>query len=237
MKKIYISPSDQTANAYAAGGTTEAVECRKTALFLVDALQRCGMEAMTNLTASMQTRVAESNAWGADLHVCLHTNAYNGQVTGTRLFTYSMEGEGADACRAVMAALAPITPGASDNITARPELYECRAANAPCVYIETEFHDVPSAALWIIENTQPIAEAICKGICDHYGIAYILGEEEAEMPRYQTLEELPEWAKAETQELIELGALKGNDKGLDVTEDMLRTMLVNLRAAKALTAK
>ena len=59
---------------------------------------------------------------------------------------------------------------------------------------------------------------------------------EADAVRYQNLEELPAWAVPEATELVELGALKGNEKGLDVTEDMLRTMIINLRATKALLA-
>ena len=68
-----------------------------------------------------------------------------------------------------------------------------------------------------------------------YGVPkYELLAESNVQVRYQSIKDLPEWAKAETQELIDLGALRGNDKGLDVTEDMLRTMIVNLRVAKAL---
>ena len=138
MKKIYISPSDQTANAYAAGSTTEAIQCRQIAVAMVKSLSRQGLAALTNTTGSMRDRVQESNDWGADLHVCIHTNAYDekpGQkeVSGTRLFCYALGGEGHKACEAVMARLAPITPGTSDGISARPELYECRAASAPTV--------------------------------------------------------------------------------------------------------
>ena len=59
-------------------------------------------------------------------------------------------------------------------------------------------------------------------------------EEEEEEMRYQTIDDVPAWAKKETQELIDLGALRGNENGIDVTEDMLRTMIINLRATKAL---
>lgn len=235
MKKIYLSPSDQVKNTYAVGNTNEAVQCRAIALALADALERCGMEAAANLTASMQERVAESNAWGADLHVCLHTNAFDGQVMGTRIFSYDLEGEGYQAAKAIFAHLAPITPGTSENIKANPALYEVRNSKAPCVYIETEFHDVPEGALWIAEHTAQIAEAICQGICEHYGILYVKEEElPMEEVRYQTTEQLPGWAKAEAQELIDLGALRGDGRGLDLTEDMLRCLIINLRATKAL---
>lgn len=239
MKKIYISPSDQVKNAYAAGNTTEAIQCRKIALRLAEALERCGCMAATNVTNGMVDRVNESNAWGADLHVCLHSNAFDGEVSGTRIFSYDLEGEGYEAAKAIFARLAPITPGTSENIKPYPALYEVRNSNAPCVYIEIDFHDVDAVALWIIENTQEIAEAICQGICDHYGVEYVVREEAetvAETVRYQKLEELPAWAVPEATELVELGALKGNEKGLDVTEDMLRCMIINLRATKALLA-
>ena len=57
------------------------------------------------------------------------------------------------------------------------------------------------------------------------------------MVRWKTIDEIPEGYRAETQELIELGFNgKGGDAGLDVTEDMLRTMIINLRMCKAMMA-
>ena len=56
------------------------------------------------------------------------------------------------------------------------------------------------------------------------------------MIRYKTIAELPKGYQAEAQELVDIGALKGRggDKGLDVTEDMLRVMIICLRMCKAL---
>lgn len=177
MKKIYISPSDQTRNEYAAGGTTEAVQCREIAVLLAHSLERNGFDAKTNIKAGMAARVEESQEFGADLHVCVHTNAYDekpgqAEVAGTRLFCYAIGGEGYKACQAVMARLAPVTPGTSDGISARPELYEVRVPSAPTVYVEVDFHDVPDVADWIIAHKADIAEAIAHGICDHYRVAY-----------------------------------------------------------------
>lgn len=172
MKKVYVSPSDQVKNAYAAGNTTEAIQCRQIATLLVKALERQGFGAKTNLTGSMYDRVKESDEFGADLHACLHSNAFNEEVSGTRLFCYVIGGEGHKACKAIMARLAPITPGTSDGISARPELYECRAPHAPTVYIEIDFHDVDEVALWIINHKEEIAEAIAHGICDYFGVEY-----------------------------------------------------------------
>ena len=52
-------------------------------------------------------------------------------------------------------------------------------------------------------------------------------EEALDMPRYDSVAEMPQWARAGVQRLIDRGALQGNTDGkLDVSEDMLRTMIV-----------
>ena len=182
-KKIYVSPSSQTDNKYAVGDTTEATQCRKIAKALVTALERCGFEAMTNLTGDMYKRVAESNKYGADLHLPIHTNAHNKKVKGTRLFSYDLKGEGYKACKAIMSELAPITPGNSDSITAKKTLYEVRKPKAATAYIEVAFHDNAEEARWIIDSTEAIAEAICKGVCKHYAVKYVPPvDEEPEEP-------------------------------------------------------
>lgn len=54
-----------------------------------------------------------------------------------------------------------------------------------------------------------------------------LREGEKPMIRYNTVAELPEQYRSETEKLIRRGALRGRAEGkLDVSEDMLRTMLV-----------
>lgn len=190
-KKIYLSPSNQTANKYAYGDTTEAIQCRRIADACEVALKRCGFEVKNNQTDSMTARCNESDKWGADLHVPIHTNAYNKSVTGTRLFCYNTSGAGYMACKAVFAALAPLTPGTSENIKANTTLYEVRIPNAPTVYIEAEFHDVPAVAKWIIENVEAIGEAIAKGICDYFGVKFVEKPvEKKEEPKAEKKEEV-----------------------------------------------
>lgn len=172
-KKIYISPSSQPANTYAVGNTNEQEQCRKIAAALEKELDRCGFNAKTGISDSMYTRVPESNAFGADLHLPIHTNAFDGKVAGLRIMVYKKGGEAEQIAKAIMATLAPITPGASDGISEYPGLYEVKNSNAICVYIEVGFHDNPEEAKWIIEHTQDIAVAIAKGLCNHYRVKYI----------------------------------------------------------------
>ena len=182
-KKIYISPSSQPANTYAVGDTNEQEQCRKIGAALEAALARCGFDAKAGLSGSMYTRVPESNDFGADLHLPIHTNAFDGKVAGLRIMVYRKGGEAEEIAKAIMAALAPITPGASDGISAQPQLYEIGSSKALCVYIEVGFHDNPEEAQWIIDHTQDIAEAICKGLCSHYGVEF--KEEEKTIYRVQ----------------------------------------------------
>lgn len=172
-KNIYISPSDQTSNKYAYGNTNEAVVCRKIADATEAALKRCGFNVKNNKTSSMAARVAESDKWGADLHLAIHTNAFNKKVTGTRLFCWDKVGEGYKACRAIFNKLAPLTPGTSESISVNTSLYEIRNPSAPTAYVEVDFHDVADIAKWLIENVEAVGEAICQGVCDYFGVAYV----------------------------------------------------------------
>lgn len=179
-KRIYLSPSDQNANFYAYGGTNEMVQCQRISDACEAALKRCGFEVINNKTDTMEERVAESNRWDADLHVCIHTNAHNGVTTGTRIFSFDTSGEGYKASRAVFNVLAPKTPGTSESVTPYPALYEIRMPRAWSVYVEVDFHDVPKMAKWIIENVVLIGEAIAEGICNYYDVEYITPNAEKE---------------------------------------------------------
>lgn len=179
-KRIYLSPSDQNANYYAHGGTNEMVQCQRIADACETALKRCGFEVINNKTDTMEERVAESNRWDADLHVCIHTNAFNGNVAGTRIFASNLSNEGYKAAKEVFDVLAPKTPGTSEGVSAYPTLYEIRMTTAYCVYVEAEFHDVPKIAKWIIENVVLIGEAIAEGICNYYGVKYVGPAEDKE---------------------------------------------------------
>ena len=172
MAKVFLSPSNQYDNVYAYGNTTEGVQCGKIADSCKIALERSGVDVMLMHDESMQEKCAASNSFDADLHVPIHTNAFNGTVSGTRMFCFNDSGNGMRACKAIFNRLAPITPGTSENIRVDASLYEVRVPAAPTAYIEVDFHDVPEVARWIIGNTELIGETIAHGICDYLGVAF-----------------------------------------------------------------
>lgn len=173
--KIYLSPSNQDGNTYATGNTNEMAQCDKIAKATATALRRCGFDVKVGKSGDgMAIRCKESDAYGADIHMPIHTNAYNGKVTGgTRIFCYSSSDSAPS--KAVLKTLGAISPGTADSVSVRADLYEVNVPKATTVYVECEFHDTRTGSDWIINNITHIGEAICKGLCNHFGVTYKTG--------------------------------------------------------------
>ena len=171
--KIYISPSNQVGNIYATGNTNEKEQCHKIAKACVDALVENGFQVMCTYNDDMYKRVEESNAFDADIHIAIHTNATakHNVTGGSQVLLYSISGEREKAGNAVLSRLSPITPGKSaERLVLKPDFYEVRATKGLALYCECEFHDTQLGSDFIINNTDRIGEAIAYGICDYYGV-------------------------------------------------------------------
>lgn len=172
-KKIYISPSDQFRNVYATGNTNEKEQCHKIAKACYNFLKEQGFDVKCTYNDDMYARVRESNDFGADIHLAIHTNATgNHNVTGgTQILLYDLTGERYKVGKAVFDRLAPLTVGKSaEKIYSYPSFYEINSADGITVYCECEFHDTKDGSNFITNNTTAIGEAIAKGICDYYGV-------------------------------------------------------------------
>lgn len=171
-KKIYISPSDQFRNVYATGSTNEKEQCKKIAKACYDFLKAQGFDVMLTYNDDMYARVRESNSFGADIHLAIHTNAFDGTITGgSQVLLLKLNGEHKKVGQAVLDRLAPVTVGTShERLVKNDTFYEIKKANGITVYCECEFHDTTSGSNNIINKTTEIGEAIAKGICDYYGV-------------------------------------------------------------------
>lgn len=182
-KKIYISPSNQSGNTYATGNTNEKEQCHKIAKACVDYLKKAGFSVKCTYNDDMYARVRESNSFGADLHVAIHTNATakHNVTGGTQILLYDITGEREKVGRAVFKRLAPLTPGESaERLIEKPDFYEINSAKGITVYCECEFHDTKTGSDFIRNNTKKIGEAIAKGICDYYGVSVTSSAESTE---------------------------------------------------------
>lgn len=178
--KIYLSPSEQEANLYSAGNTTEEIQCNRIAEAARIALLRCGFEVKKAPQAqSMEKNVSESNAWGADLHICIHTNAGGG--SGCIVFVSALDAEHKKYAQPVYNAVSAITRANEKYGVRAANFYEIRKSKGLCVYVECEFHDNATDAQWIIDNVVNIGEAICKGLCEACGVTYKAGSTESKI--------------------------------------------------------
>lgn len=174
-KKIYLSPSNQDGNMYAYGNTNEMEQCNRIADCAKAALERCGFTVKKAPKGqAMKTSIAESNAWGADLHIPIHTNACTNNGTGTAGGTLVLVYAGNALAKPIYNAVQAVTPGKTDyGVRVNKSLAELNSTKATAVYIEVDFHDNPPIAKWLVENPDVVGEAIAKGVCEGYGIEYI----------------------------------------------------------------
>ena len=208
-KKIYISPSDQIHNAYAYGNTNEAEQCRRIAAACKAALERCGFLVKTNFNDgknAMYEREAESNKWGADMHICVHSNAGGGK--GAEVYISTKDDRHMKPAQAIYNEVKSISPYGSTRGIKIGKWHEIANTNALCVYLETDFHDNKTIAKWIVENTESIGEAICKGVCEAYGVKYVTTDS----------------VKAKKTCAVNLPVLRKGDTGAEVLA--LQTLLI-----------
>lgn len=173
--RIYLSPSTQRANTYATGNTNEMVQCEKIASAAYSALTRCGFKAKIGKSGdSMSNRCSESDAFNADIHMPIYTNATNSHSTtgGTMVMVKQITTKASRAGNALLEAVGAITPGPDFALVARSDLTELNSPKALALYLEVEFHDTIKGSNWIIKNISNIGEAIAKGMCDYFGVTY-----------------------------------------------------------------
>lgn len=221
--KIYLSPSAQPANSYATGNTNEQVQCNRIAEAAKTALVRCGFAVKKAPEGQgYKENVAESNAWGADLHIPIHTNAGGG--AGTVVFVHGGTAKQMQYAKPIYDEVQATSPGTTDyGVRVNSGLYELGYTTATAVYVECEFHDRADLAAWIIEHTTELGEAIARGVCKGAGVTYIApsgsepGKTEAELAR--------EWAMAQ-------GISDGENPDSPATRGQVWTMLYRMEGGE-----
>ena len=195
--KIYLSPSAQPANNYAAGDTNEQVQCNRIAEAAKTALERCGFTVRKAPEGQeYKDNVSESNAWGAELHIPIHTNAGGG--AGTVVFVHGGTAMQMQYAQPIYDEVQAISPGTTNyGVRVNSGLYELKYTTATAVYVECEFHDRADLAAWIIEHTAELGEAIARGVCKGAGVRYIApAASEQPEPDMPETELAREWAMA-----------------------------------------
>lgn len=217
--KIYLSPSAQPANNYAAGDTNEQAQCNRIAEAAKSALERCGFAVRKAPEGQgYKENVDESNAWGADLHIPIHTNAGGG--AGTVVFVHGGAAKQMQYAKPIYDEVQATSPGTTDyGVRVNSGLYELGYTTATAVYVECEFHDRADLAAWIIEHTTELGEAIARGVCIGAGVTYIAPEPKPDPEPVKPETELArEWVMA-------MGISDGENPDTACTRQQAWTML------------
>ena len=163
--KVYLSPSDQWSNTVAGGKHSEAFHCIKIAEYARRYLESNGYEVKVGSSVKENTykdRVKESNEWGADLHIPIHTNAGGGK--GTLMMCYPTRINNRYVYN-IYKEVAELTPTEDKGIKATSNLYEINATKCVTAYLECEFHDNEDTEKWIDNHEKAIGMAIANGVC------------------------------------------------------------------------
>lgn len=173
-KRVYLSPERRPAphGPYAVGGTYEHIVCGEIAVLEKAALERCGFGVIIAPAAySLEQRVKWANENNIDYYQAIHSNGADGKATGAECLYYNHPAS-IKANRLVYDELVKLYPS-KRGVKDYTGFYENNMTKMVSCYPEIGFHDNPADARFIIDNKQQIAEALAKGICAYFDIAYI----------------------------------------------------------------
>ena len=210
--------------------------------------------------SSLSARTQAANRWGADLFVSIHCNAGGGHGTETYCFqggisyVFKLEKK-VQECLVERVILADrcvkVNPGLAvlRNSQMPAALIEAGFIDNP----------QDAAVLGSETGQEKFAEAITQGICGYLLIDYIKEDlsmtqyeelknaladltetvkilaVELENMKHPMIwnyidENMPEWARPTIQKLADKGLLKGGENGLNLTEELMRLLVINDRA-------
>ncbi len=183
--KIYLSPSNQPQNLYCVGGTNEKAQMEAVAHkvnAILDSEYACDT-VMATLNSDINARAVEAKNSGCDVYLAIHSNAgcstasgaialYHPSNATSKTFATNLVAELNAACPIKSNRSSPIVNGmAAFNGQGYGEVRMPTQNGMVSVLVETDFHDNPNTASWIINNKDTIARALVTGIAKTFGIA------------------------------------------------------------------
>ena len=190
MAKVYLSPAYHRFNPCAVAGCDETTHNNLYLDELEVFLTACGIawkrgprrvpNSSEDGDVLMRRAVAESDAWGADVHYVSHTNASTnlsdgvgeGKARGCRpiIFQGSQRGE---RLALFMAQRRREVYDGQVSLNRRTDLYELRMPRAVSYYEEHVFHDNVDDARWFHDNLRSVARSAAKGLCDYFNLPFV----------------------------------------------------------------
>lgn len=177
------------------GGYVEETQMNLIADILIPELIRHGQTVKRNSTSSdgVNPIVRESNDWGADYHIAIHSNAFKGTVRGCEVYCNHPElpdKPGTKMAHAIYDSVTAIMPVPGRGVlSGHTTMSEVAHTTAPAALIEIDYHDTVDGAAWIMSHTKELAQALLLGILKQIGVAYIplVDPKETEITRLNSI--------------------------------------------------
>lgn len=185
--KIYLSPSNQSQNIYCVGNTNEKKAMEDLAQRIKNILDReyaCEtLLASPSLGIGMNERPREAKNQGCTVYLAIHSNAGGaGKASGAVAFYHPQNTLGKTLAKEIVKELGAICPIKSNrhiSILSGMDAYQGRGyaeirnpenLGLIAVLAETDFHDHPDAARWIISSKDAIAGAYVTALVNTFHI-------------------------------------------------------------------
>ena len=177
MFKIYLSPSTQEHNIGNDDYGTEEIRMNEVADVTAKELTRAGQFTIyrNNPAMSINQVVADSDTIKPQIHVAIHSNAFNSKARGVLGLYWSGGGTNSNSYKLTKAIHDEVLAisGHNNGIRAGTGLAETDRVKATSTIIEVGFHDNADDAQWIKDNIKPIGIAIAKGVCKYFNVQYV----------------------------------------------------------------
>lgn len=187
MAKVYLSPAYHRFNPCAVAGCDETTHNNLYLDELEVFLTACGIQwrrgprrtpnSNEDGDVLMRRAVAESDAWGAEVHYVSHTNASGntageGTARGYRPIIFQGSQRGERLAVFMLERRREVYDG-QISLNRRTDLYELRMPKAVTYYEEHVFHDNVDDAQWFHANLRAAARSAAKGLCDYFSLPFV----------------------------------------------------------------
>ena len=175
---------------------------------------------------SLQERCDMANKCNCDIFVSIHINsASNPAANGIETLCYE-EFQSKNLAKYIQKALISATGAKDRGVKITNMLYVLNNTKMPAVLVEVGFISNQEDLELLIDDyyQDKIAGAIALGICDYFQIQ--TKNKVTLDKRYKTIDEIPEYAKESVKKMCDTGAIKGGGESLDLSEDMLRLIVI-----------
>jgi N-acetylmuramoyl-L-alanine amidase len=174
-KKIYLSPALHTPDNGGCDNFSENSNARETALATAAELRNRGYAVRVG-TGDFVANVDDSNAWGADAHLPIHSNGgkencyspFDPINGGTLVMFHPNRADSQALASQIESSMDGKSPGTNDRTcpdwcSQFPSLHEVRAPNAVPAYVEVAYHTYRPDVDWMRGEDRP-ARAIARGV-------------------------------------------------------------------------